>query len=175
MLVFVFISLRSTLSVILSLSIGLQIADRIDVGDDFLHWVTKVILPHDWSDSSRILSCDWSLVRSQQIMLSQVTLAHTALAAGHFTELGEGPVRGLGQVRDGHPLGLVGPQPLHSAHHPVIVPGLSRLSHVVTGPLRVPLVPGLVLSGAHARVCLKRQNLLNMLIYLDENQNTSQS
>lgn len=157
MLVFVFIGLRSTLSIILSLSIGLQIAriDRIDVGDDFLHWVTKVILPHDWSDSSRILSCDWSLVRSQQIMLSQVTLAHTALAAGHLTELGEGPVRGLGQVRDGHPVGLVGPQPLHSAHHPVIVPGLSRLSHVVTGPLRVPLVLGLVLPSAHAGVSLK--------------------
>ena len=97
------------------------------------------------------------------------------LAAGRLTELGEGPVRGLGQVRDGHPVGLVGPQPLHSAHHPVIVPGLSRLSHVLTRPLHVPLVPGLVLSGAHARVCLKRQNLLNMPIYLDENQNTSQS
>ena len=82
--------------------------------------------------------------------ISQVTLA-----AGHLTELGEGPVRGLGQVRDGHPVGLVGPQPLHSAHHPVVVPGLGRLCHVLTRPLRVPLVPGLVLPCAHAGVSLK--------------------
>ena len=48
--------------------------------------------------------------------ISQVTLA-----AGHLTELGEGPVGGRGQVRDRQPVGLVGPQPLGSAHHPLVV------------------------------------------------------
>ena len=100
-------------------------------------------------------------VRSREMIksISQVAerYAHkdTLLAARHLLELGEGPVGGLGEVRHGEPVRLVGPQTLHAAHHPVVVPGLRRLGHVLTRPLHVPLVPRLVLPGAHARVSLK--------------------
>ena len=145
-----------------------------------MHWVTGVILPHDWSDSRRILSCDWSgqVPRDDAVNITgSWPLLHTGphtlaapLAARHLAhlELGEGPVGGLGQVGDCQPVGLVGPQPLHSADHPVVVPGLGRLAHVLTGPLHMPLVPSLVLPRTHTRVSLKRKVICEhvILVYI---------
>ena len=70
-------------------------------------------------------------------------------------ELGEGAVGRLVQVGEGESMGLVVPQPLDPAEHPVVVPGLLRLRDVPGGPARVPALPVRVLTTAHGRVRLE--------------------
>ena len=70
-------------------------------------------------------------------------------------KLGESPVRGLVQVGEGQSVGLVGPQPLHAAEHPVVVSGLLRLRHIGGGPGAVPPTPVSELPPAHRGVGLE--------------------
>ena len=102
--------------------------------------------------TARILSCDWSQVRSQQMMqsISQVTLA-----AGHLTELGEGPVGSFIEVRECQSVSLVSPESLHPAQHPVVVFALLGLADVSGGPALVPGAPRLPLPGADRGVSLQ--------------------
>ena len=96
-------------------------------------------------------------------------LAWTDLA---HLELGERPIRGLVQVGEGEPMGLVGAQPLHPAQHPVVVPRLGDLGHVLGGPVGVPSAHRLVLPSTHCRVRLQESRVsienwggVKMLIY----------
>ena len=123
---------------------------------------TAGILPRDWSVYKSGPESEGDITVSSRpevawLLLRGVEGEGTGLAAADLPdlELGEGPVRGLGEVGHGEAVGLVGPQPLHPAHHPVVVLGLGRLGHVLRRPAAVPLAPLLVLPRAHTRVRLK--------------------
>ena len=124
---------------------------------------TAGILPRDWSVYKSGPESEGDITVSSRpevawLLLRGVEVGEgTGLAAADLPdlELGEGPVRGLGEVGHGEAVGLVGPQPLHPAHHPVVVLGLGRLGHVLRRPAAVPLAPLLVLPRAHTRVRLQ--------------------
>ena len=123
---------------------------------------TAGILPRDWSVYKSGPESEGDITVSSRpevawLLLRGVEGEGTGLAAADLPdlELGEGPVRGLGEVGHGEAVGLVGPQSLHPAHHPVVVLGLGRLGHVLRRPAAVPLAPLLVLPRAHTRVRLQ--------------------
>ena len=124
---------------------------------------TAGILPRDWSVYKSGPESEGDITVSSRPEVAWLLLrgvegqGGTGLAAADLPdlELGEGAVGGLGEVGDGEAVGLVGPQPLHPAHHPVVVLGLGRLGHVLRRPAAVPLAPLLVLPRAHTRVRLK--------------------
>ena len=124
---------------------------------------TAGILPRDWSVYKSGPESEGDITVSSRPEVAWLLLRGveegegTGLAAADLPdlELGEGPVRGLGEVGHGEAVGLVGPQSLHPAHHPVVVLGLGRLGHVLRRPAAVPLAPLLVLPRAHTRVRLQ--------------------
>ena len=123
---------------------------------------TAGILPRDWSVYKSGPESEGDITVSSRpevawLLLRGVEGQGPCLVAADLPdlELGEGAVGGLGEVGHGEAVGLVGPQPLHPAHHPVVVLGLGRLGHVLRRPAAVPLAPLLVLPRAHTRVRLK--------------------